>query len=38
VLVEEGMVTAQDLTLFHYSDDPQQAWELVRDFYGLSKE
>ncbi len=38
VLVEEGMVTAQDLALFHYSDDPQQAWELVRDFYGLSKE
>ncbi|MGD9549678.1 MAG: TIGR00730 family Rossman fold protein [Burkholderiaceae bacterium] len=38
VLVEEGMVTAQDLALFHYSDDPQQAWELVRDFYELSKE
>jgi uncharacterized protein (TIGR00730 family) len=38
VLVEEGMVTAEDLALFHFSDDPQQAWELVRDFYGLSKE
>ncbi|MDF1482559.1 TIGR00730 family Rossman fold protein [Extensimonas sp. H3M7-6] len=38
VLVEEGMVTAQDLALFHYSDDPQQAWELVRDFYELPKE
>ena len=38
VLVEEGMVTAEDLALFHYSDDPQQAWELVRDFYELSKE
>lgn len=38
VLVEEGMVSAEDLALFHYSDDPQHAWELVRDFYGLSKE
>lgn len=35
LLVEEGMVSAQDLQLFHYTDSPEQAWELIRSFYQL---
>lgn len=32
-LVEEGMVSAHDLKLLHYSDDPQHAWDTIRAFY-----
>eukprot|EP01036_Dinobryon_divergens_P038497 gene38497-50553_t len=35
VLVEEGTISAQDLKLFHYTDDPQEAWDLIRAFYKL---
>jgi uncharacterized protein (TIGR00730 family) len=35
VLVEEGTISTEDLKLFHYADDPQVAWKLIRDFYGL---
>lgn len=35
VLVEEGTISAQDLKLFHYTDDPQEAWDLIRAFYQL---
>ncbi|RZJ61631.1 MAG: LOG family protein [Acidovorax sp.] len=35
VLVEEGTISAQDLGLFHYTDDPQEAWELIKSFYQL---
>jgi uncharacterized protein (TIGR00730 family) len=34
-LVEEGMISAKDLSLFTYCDDPQQAWDTVREFYEL---
>ena len=34
-LVEEGTISAQDLKLFHYTDDPQEAWELIKSFYQL---
>ncbi|PAT34158.1 TIGR00730 family Rossman fold protein [Vandammella animalimorsus] len=33
VLVEEGMISPEDLELFHYCDEPEQAWELLRRFY-----
>ncbi len=36
VLVEEGTISEADLKLFHYVDDPLQAWEGLRDFYQLS--
>jgi hypothetical protein len=36
VLVEEGTISAEDLKLFHYVDDPQQAWDGLRAFYKLS--
>lgn len=35
LLVEEGMVSPEDLKLFHILDDPVQAWELIRRFYAL---
>ncbi|MDH4416788.1 TIGR00730 family Rossman fold protein [Acidovorax sp. HMWF029] len=35
VLVEEGTISAQDLKLFHYTDDPKEAWELIKAFYKL---
>jgi len=35
VLVEEGTISADDLKLFHHTDDPHKAWDLVRAFYGL---
>ena len=35
VLVEEGVISPGDLQLMHFVDTPQQAWDMVRDFYGL---
>ena len=34
-LVEQGTISAADLGLFHYTDDPQEAWDRIRGFYGL---
>jgi uncharacterized protein (TIGR00730 family) len=36
VLVDEGTISAQDLALLHYTDSPEEAWEIIRTFYGLS--
>jgi uncharacterized protein (TIGR00730 family) len=35
VLVEEGAVSPEDLALFKYTDDPQEAWDTIRTFYDL---
>jgi uncharacterized protein (TIGR00730 family) len=35
VLVEEGVISAADLKLFTYVDTPQDAWDAIRQFYGL---
>ena len=35
VLVEEGAISPKDLNLFQYVDDPQVAWDIIRDFYAL---
>lgn len=35
VLVEEGAISAEDLNLFRYCDDPAEAWEFIRRFYSL---
>ena len=35
VLVEEGTISAQDLELIQVTDDPQQAWDMIRSFYGI---
>ena len=35
VLVEHGTISAQDVNLFHYTDDPQEAWDIIKAFYEL---
>lgn len=35
VLVQEGTISPEDVALFHYTDDPHEAWFLVRNFYKL---
>ena len=35
VLVEEGAISPEDLGLFRYTDDPQEAWDFIRTFYKL---
>jgi uncharacterized protein (TIGR00730 family) len=35
VLIEEGTISADDCKLFHYTDDPQEAWGLIKAFYQL---
>ncbi len=35
VLVEEGAISPEDLELFQYTDDPQEAWDIIRHFYKL---
>jgi uncharacterized protein (TIGR00730 family) len=35
VLLEEGVISPQDLELISYVDDPQVAWDQIRSFYGL---
>jgi uncharacterized protein (TIGR00730 family) len=34
-MVEEGVISAEDLKLFHYVDTPQAAWDVIQHFYGL---
>jgi len=35
VMLEEGVISPQDMDLFSYVDDPQSAWDSIRTFYGL---
>lgn len=37
VLVEEGTISPEDLQLFNYVDDPQTAWDIVKQFYDLPR-
>jgi uncharacterized protein (TIGR00730 family) len=34
-LVDEGVISPQDLDLFHYADTPQVAWDAIREFYRI---
>ena len=34
-LVEQGTISAADLNLFHYTDDPEEAWGFIKAFYKL---
>ena len=36
VLVEEGAISPDDMDLIQYTDSPEEAWSIVRDFYKLS--
>ncbi len=35
VLVEEGAISPEDLEMFHITDSPEEAWNLIRNFYKL---
>jgi hypothetical protein len=35
VLIDEGVVSAQDLELFQFADTPEAAWDVIRNFYRL---
>ena len=35
LLVEEGMISPQDIELFHFVDTPEDAWQVIVDFYQL---
>lgn len=35
VMLEEGVISPQDLDLFTYVDDPKAAWDVIRTFYKL---
>jgi uncharacterized protein (TIGR00730 family) len=34
-MVDEGVISPEDLALFHYVDEPQAAWDVIAAFYGL---
>ncbi|WP_166835959.1 TIGR00730 family Rossman fold protein [Rheinheimera pleomorphica] len=35
MLVEEGLISAEDVALIQYADTPEHAWQLIVDFYQL---
>jgi uncharacterized protein (TIGR00730 family) len=35
MLVEEGAIAPEDLRLFTVADEPEHAWQVIRDFYGI---
>jgi len=37
MLVEEGLISAEDLDLIQYAASPEHAWQLISDFYQLSR-
>ena len=37
MLAEEGLISPQDLELIQYVDSPEQAWQVIYDFYQLGK-
>lgn len=35
VLVEEGTISPQDMELIQVTDDPQEAWDMIKNFYNM---
>jgi hypothetical protein len=35
VMIEEGVISPDDLNLFHYVDTPEAAWDVIKHFYAL---
>lgn len=35
LLIEEGTISREDLALFHYTDDPAEAWALIKKHYAI---
>lgn len=38
MLVEEGMISPEDVKLFRYADSPEEAWQHIQNFYRLNGE
>lgn len=36
-LIEEGMISPNDVNLFSYADQPEQAWQIIQDWYKLNQ-
>ena len=36
LLIEEGLISPEDVKLFHFVDTPEAAWKVITDFYKLS--
>ncbi len=36
-LADEGVIADQHLELFEYAETPQEAWDVIQQFYGLNK-
>lgn len=34
-MVEAGTISPRDLHLFNYADDPQEAWDIIKDFHKI---
>lgn len=37
MLVEEGLISVEDLELIQYADTPEHAWQLIMDYYQLKQ-
>lgn len=37
MLVDEGLISAEDLDLIQYADTPEHAWQLILDYYQLKQ-
>lgn len=37
MLVEEGLISPEDLDLIQYADTPEHAWQLIMDYYQLKQ-
>jgi len=35
LLVDEGLISPEDLDLIQYAETPEQAWQLIRNFYSI---
>ena len=35
MLVDEGAIALDDLDLYQMADSPEDAWDIIRRFYGL---
>ena len=35
VMIEEGVISPEDVKLFHYVDTPEAAWDVIKHFYAL---
>ena len=35
VMLEEGVISPEDLDLFHYVDTPEAGWDVIKRFYAL---